>query len=401
MASPAPLVFGLLEGQGRAERVLRWIARKLRMNEDRAAAGVRHVGGRLEDLAADRAAARPRARLGGGQLAARRGGAVGVPARVRRVDRRRRAARRVRSGQRAGGHPDHAGRARHHRGRAAVGARRLRPHAARPRVLGVATWRLAQFFFPIVLGGVLYATLRVGPWSIERRERLQRLRDIAADESSTPSAPSTSRSASAPPAPRRPPRPTTDTTSATAIRARRPTRATVRRHDRHERPFGRCLEDFVVGDVYQHWPGKTITEYDDHLFCMITMNHHPLHTNDWFARAERAGPQRRRRQPRVLARARHERARRQRRGDRQPRGRDAAAQVPHVPRRHDPRRDARARRAAESKSKTDRGIVTVESKGFNQDGKEVCYFRRRVMVWKRDARPAARRPYDGRRAPGS
>ena len=51
----------------------------------------------------------------------------------------------------------------------------------------------------------------------------------------------------------------------------------------HERPFGRYLEDFVVGDVYKHWPGKTITEYDDHLFCMITMNHHPLHTNDWFA----------------------------------------------------------------------------------------------------------------------
>ena len=51
----------------------------------------------------------------------------------------------------------------------------------------------------------------------------------------------------------------------------------------YERPFGRCLEDFVVGDIYKHWPGKTITEYDDHLFSMITMNHHPLHTNDYFA----------------------------------------------------------------------------------------------------------------------
>ena len=51
----------------------------------------------------------------------------------------------------------------------------------------------------------------------------------------------------------------------------------------HDRPFGRHLEDFEAGDVYQHWPGKTITEYDDHLFCMITMNHHPLHTNDWYA----------------------------------------------------------------------------------------------------------------------
>ena len=59
----------------------------------------------------------------------------------------------------------------------------------------------------------------------------------------------------------------------------------------HERPFGRNYEDFEVGDVYRHWPGKTITEYDDHLFCMITMNHHPLHTNDWYAEHEprRAG----------------------------------------------------------------------------------------------------------------
>jgi hypothetical protein len=54
----------------------------------------------------------------------------------------------------------------------------------------------------------------------------------------------------------------------------------------HDRPFGRYLEDFAVGDVYRHWPGKTITEADDHLFCMITMNHHPLHTNAWFAEHE-------------------------------------------------------------------------------------------------------------------
>ncbi|MEI6701257.1 MAG: MaoC family dehydratase, partial [Actinomycetota bacterium] len=50
-----------------------------------------------------------------------------------------------------------------------------------------------------------------------------------------------------------------------------------------DRPFGRSFEDFEVGDVYRHWPGKTITEYDGHLFCMLPMNHHPLHTNAWFA----------------------------------------------------------------------------------------------------------------------
>jgi acyl dehydratase len=54
----------------------------------------------------------------------------------------------------------------------------------------------------------------------------------------------------------------------------------------YDRPFGRLYEDFEPGDVYQHWPGKTITEADDHLFCMITMNHHPLHTDAWFAETQ-------------------------------------------------------------------------------------------------------------------
>ena len=55
----------------------------------------------------------------------------------------------------------------------------------------------------------------------------------------------------------------------------------------HERPFGRYFEDFEPDYVYRHWPGKTITEYDDHLFCMITMNHHPLHTDALYAERHR------------------------------------------------------------------------------------------------------------------
>jgi hypothetical protein len=54
----------------------------------------------------------------------------------------------------------------------------------------------------------------------------------------------------------------------------------------YERPFGRYFEDFEIGDVYKHWPGKTITEFDDHLFCMLTMNHHPLHSDAWFAETQ-------------------------------------------------------------------------------------------------------------------
>jgi len=45
--------------------------------------------------------------------------------------------------------------------------------------LGIASYRLAQFFFPILIGGLSYLSLRVGPWSIERRDRLARLRDLA------------------------------------------------------------------------------------------------------------------------------------------------------------------------------------------------------------------------------
>jgi hypothetical protein len=52
----------------------------------------------------------------------------------------------------------------------------------RQATLAVGAYRFAQFFFPILLGGILYLSLRVGPWSIERRDRLKRLRDVAVEE---------------------------------------------------------------------------------------------------------------------------------------------------------------------------------------------------------------------------
>jgi len=55
------------------------------------------------------------------------------------------------------------------------------------------------------------------------------------------------------------------------------------------RPYGRYLEDFEEGATYKHWPAKTVTEADDHLFCLITMNHHPLHINDEYARQSQQG----------------------------------------------------------------------------------------------------------------
>jgi itaconyl-CoA hydratase len=48
--------------------------------------------------------------------------------------------------------------------------------------------------------------------------------------------------------------------------------------------FGRCYDEFEVGAVYRHWPGKTVTEYDHHLFSMLTMVRHPLHLDANYAR---------------------------------------------------------------------------------------------------------------------
>jgi itaconyl-CoA hydratase len=47
--------------------------------------------------------------------------------------------------------------------------------------------------------------------------------------------------------------------------------------------YGRYLEDFKVGDVYEHRPGRTITESDNTWFTLVTMNQHPLHFDAAYA----------------------------------------------------------------------------------------------------------------------
>jgi acyl dehydratase len=146
-----------------------------------------------------------------------------------------------------------------------------------------------------------------------------------------------------------------------------------------DRPFGRYFEEFEVGDVYKHWPGKTITEADDHLFCMITMNHHPLHTNAWFAQHETVH------QRNVVV------------------GNLVYSLVlgMSVP---DVSGSAIANLEVETlihRHPTFHGdtiyaetrVLATTPSTSKEDGLEVCYFRRKVMVWKRDFAPARRRPY--------
>jgi acyl dehydratase len=54
---------------------------------------------------------------------------------------------------------------------------------------------------------------------------------------------------------------------------------------RYRETFGRYFEDFHVGDVYEHRPGKTILESDNHMFTLLTLNTHPMHFDAEFAKA--------------------------------------------------------------------------------------------------------------------
>ena len=160
-----------------------------------------------------------------------------------------------------------------------------------------------------------------------------------------------------------------------------------------ERPFGRYFEDFEIGDIYRHWPGKTITEADDHLFCMITMNHHPLHTNEWFAEHETVHGKNV-----VVGNLVYSLVL----GMSVPDVSGAAIANLEVeslthrkPTFHGDTiyAETKVPDKVESKSTDARGVVTVESRGCNQRGEEVCYFRRKVMVPKREAATPRERPY--------
>jgi len=155
-------------------------------------------------------------------------------------------------------------------------------------------------------------------------------------------------------------------------------------HDGRDK-FGRYYEDFEPGDVYKHWPSKTITEAEDHLFCDITMNHHPLHSDRWYAEEETQF-----KQNVVVGNFVYSLVLGMSVADVSGK---AIANLEVESLKHTKptfhgdtiRAETTVLEKVESSSRPDRGVVTVETRGFNQRGEEVCYFRRKVMVPKRSA----------------
>ena len=157
--------------------------------------------------------------------------------------------------------------------------------------------------------------------------------------------------------------------------------------------FGRCFEDFEIGAIYKHWPGRTITEYDDTLFSMLTMNHNPLHIDACYSETTQHG-QRLVVGPLIFSIA-------------------LGMSVPDVsgkaianlefenvrhlgPTFHGDTIYAETTVLDKrlSSSKPDRGIVTVETIAYNQRGETVLSFKRRVMVPARAAAEAWQREWD-------
>lgn len=58
---------------------------------------------------------------------------------------------------------------------------------------------------------------------------------------------------------------------------------------RYRESYGRYFEQFVVGDVYEHRPGRTITEADNIWFALLTMNQHPAHCDSHFSKETEFG----------------------------------------------------------------------------------------------------------------
>ena len=55
--------------------------------------------------------------------------------------------------------------------------------------------------------------------------------------------------------------------------------------NRYREAYGLFYEDFTPGDVFEHRPGRTLTETDNIYMTLLAMNTHPLHFDSAYANA--------------------------------------------------------------------------------------------------------------------
>ena len=147
--------------------------------------------------------------------------------------------------------------------------------------------------------------------------------------------------------------------------------------------FGGYLDEFKQGDVFKHWPGKTITEMDNHLFPLLTMNVNPLHIDDNYMKGHQHG--------KILMNGLLVISLVVGMSVRDTSGK-AIANLEYERVTHDspvfqgdtPYAESEILEIRPSRGRPDRGVIYMESRAFNQWGEKVLTLRRRFLVPKRE-----------------
>lgn len=152
--------------------------------------------------------------------------------------------------------------------------------------------------------------------------------------------------------------------------------------NRYRESYGRYLEDFKVGDVYEHRPGRTITENDNTWFTLLTMNQHPLHFDQEYAKHSEFG------QPLVNSCLTLAVVAGMSVSDVSQKtianlGWDKVKMPAPVFNGDTLYAESEVLAVRESKSRPTQGIVTIKTTGFKQGGVEVISFERNMLIPKR------------------
>ena len=149
---------------------------------------------------------------------------------------------------------------------------------------------------------------------------------------------------------------------------------------------GRYFEEFEVGHIYEHRPGRTITDADNVWFTLLTMNTHPAHFDYEFAKKTEFG------KPLVCSPLTVALMVGMSVSDC---SQKAVANLgwnnirlthPMFPG-DTLYAESEVLEKRESSSRPEQGIVTVRTIGKNQHGDVVCTFERTMLIWKRGFGP--------------
>ncbi|WP_017669935.1 MaoC family dehydratase [Blastomonas sp. AAP53] len=155
---------------------------------------------------------------------------------------------------------------------------------------------------------------------------------------------------------------------------------------RYRETYGRFFEEFAVGDVYEHRPGRTITENDNIWFSLLTMNQHPAHCDAHFAAKTEFG------KPLVASPLTVAIMTGQSVSDVSQKavanlGWKEIKLLKPVFAGDTLYSESEVLEKRESEKRPTQGIVTIKTIGKNQTGDVVCEFTRVMLIWKRGFGP--------------